>query len=719
MQNNTRIASLVLGIGSANGTSDGNSTQKVFVLNASETNRTTVYLVPDSNSSSTQYPSTRGSGDPSYANRTTPASLQMSVFDAGNAEMDAFCVTFDPTSQPSLLTLDHCDKDKNQTFEYWNESGVLKPVLKESNITTTAAPSNSTGGGMPDVELVFVPETPEVRPIEQDSSTSITATTTSVTTSSVAPSITATPATASAVTSETPSSVATSSSIMSSTAASKAPAAAVIGFESASLESTSTVSDTSAMTGSVTSTLASTMTTTETNASIAAEDATPTNDAQADPTITPAPTMTTYNPDPNNTARTPITINESEANAAHESANRAHTHIRPNTYTLGPLQSFGNVENGYSASAHLPLGETTETAAHTSVSTSVASASTVAADGYSASAFVPLERTTKTVTRWHTTTSTETSETGTASAVSTVAEEGYSASAFVPLGRTTKTVNHWYTRTTPGETGTTSASVTAADVEATEMASSDTATSTGWRWWGSDSAAPSASASTTDQVNDAASSAPTNSVTVSDPDSAPYDDPAGASSTWDEWSAGSTAAAAENGPDSRSTTWIVSAAAASSSSRTVTAEDFTPNPGPWPTPSATAVVWPNPDFVDDSTSTVTKSGSTYVTSSTSDSSQAGIAVGDVRGGPNSWPSSSMSNSGWPSPSAPANIQANGAPSPTSTFTDADSAPTGVPPSGSDVDAEAMASMVTGDIEDNSAKDDSGTLWTRLIRKDKQ
>ena len=153
------------------------------------------------------------------------------------------------------------------------------------------------------------------------------------------------------------------------------------------------------------------------------------------------------------------------------------------------------------------------------------------------------------------------------------------------------------------------------------MASSGPAAGTGRGWWGSNSAAPSASASATDQVN-VASSAPTNSAIDSDPESAPYDNPAGASSTWDEWSAGSSApttvAAVEDDPDSKPTVWVVSSSApAASSSGSVAAGDFSPNPGPWPTPSATSAVGPNPDFVDALTATVTKSGSTYVTSSTS------------------------------------------------------------------------------------------------------
>ncbi|KAI0332703.1 hypothetical protein GY45DRAFT_437625 [Cubamyces sp. BRFM 1775] len=129
-----RLASLVLAAPS-NSTAGENATSSTFVLNASDSGRTQMYLVtsPDADDGSSSSNSTT-------SNSTNPASfirvtLQMPVFDAASAELRPYCATFDPRpAAPAPMTVEACmqgssnDAHKSQVFTYEPETGVIHPT---------------------------------------------------------------------------------------------------------------------------------------------------------------------------------------------------------------------------------------------------------------------------------------------------------------------------------------------------------------------------------------------------------------------------------------------------------------------------------------------------------------------------------------------------------------------------------------------------------------
>lgn len=113
-----KIASLVL---ATNGTSE-NST---FVLNASSSVRTKVYMVPI-NATETGAPEpVHKEGEPIKVN------LKVPVFVADTASVEPFCATFDPSPDaPEPMTVEPCEEpedERSQVFLYDPETGSVKP----------------------------------------------------------------------------------------------------------------------------------------------------------------------------------------------------------------------------------------------------------------------------------------------------------------------------------------------------------------------------------------------------------------------------------------------------------------------------------------------------------------------------------------------------------------------------------------------------------------
>ncbi|OSD05386.1 hypothetical protein PYCCODRAFT_1465292 [Trametes coccinea BRFM310] len=141
-----RIASLVMAAPS-NGSTADNSTSSSFVLNASEGDRTQMYLVtvPDSGYSASATNDTA-------SNSTTPSSyikvaLQMPVFDAASAQLKPYCATFDPRpAAPAPMTVEYCmdgstvDEHKSQSFAYKPDTGAIWPMWYDGE-------DDGTGGG--------------------------------------------------------------------------------------------------------------------------------------------------------------------------------------------------------------------------------------------------------------------------------------------------------------------------------------------------------------------------------------------------------------------------------------------------------------------------------------------------------------------------------------------------------------------------------------------
>ncbi|TCD68024.1 hypothetical protein EIP91_011635 [Steccherinum ochraceum] len=148
-----RIASLVISSTAPDGTYQAGVP---FILNASGSNSTQIYLVtrPDSqpDSSNSTMPSNSTSSDPSIAgpsNSTTSGSsstnstssgfvkvaLEIPMFNTEDVSMKTFCATFDPEpAQPAPLTVEDCmgpnetQAHKSQLFAYDPNTGIIRPM---------------------------------------------------------------------------------------------------------------------------------------------------------------------------------------------------------------------------------------------------------------------------------------------------------------------------------------------------------------------------------------------------------------------------------------------------------------------------------------------------------------------------------------------------------------------------------------------------------------
>ncbi|PIL24818.1 hypothetical protein GSI_12704 [Ganoderma sinense ZZ0214-1] len=174
-----RIASLVVATPSNNSTAEGSP----FVLNASDTDRTQMYLVPVSSAStngtsaSSNSTSSLPAGPPAPPSADLPVPspgstppttksassfvkvfLQMPIFDAAAAQLEPYCATFDPRPlSPAPMTVEKChnalssDFHKSQVFAYEPESGFLHPMsyAGEDDGTSNDDSSPSTPSSAP------------------------------------------------------------------------------------------------------------------------------------------------------------------------------------------------------------------------------------------------------------------------------------------------------------------------------------------------------------------------------------------------------------------------------------------------------------------------------------------------------------------------------------------------------------------------------------------
>lgn len=148
-----RIASLVLAA-PGNGTTGDNSTSATFVLNASDTNSTQLYLVPIPTSNVDAL-----SADPTSSSLTPPpafirVALQMAMFDPQTAQLRSYCTTFDPRpAAPAPMTVEACtdgsspDEHKSQVFAYEPGTGAIRPMWYQGQ--DDAAEDNSDSSTVP------------------------------------------------------------------------------------------------------------------------------------------------------------------------------------------------------------------------------------------------------------------------------------------------------------------------------------------------------------------------------------------------------------------------------------------------------------------------------------------------------------------------------------------------------------------------------------------
>ncbi|EPT01119.1 hypothetical protein FOMPIDRAFT_1049099 [Fomitopsis schrenkii] len=159
--NALKIASLVLSAPS-NGTTAGNSTSTAssFVLNASGSDHTQMYLVATPGAANSTSPSNSTSADNSTsAGNSTDLSfiqvaLQIPVFNEETAQMDPYCATFDPNPPaPSPLTVEECmanntagGEHKSQLFAFEPATGVIRPMWSSNSSDPSLDPDGSVSG---------------------------------------------------------------------------------------------------------------------------------------------------------------------------------------------------------------------------------------------------------------------------------------------------------------------------------------------------------------------------------------------------------------------------------------------------------------------------------------------------------------------------------------------------------------------------------------------
>lgn len=146
----------------------GNNTGAPFVLDASNSNSTTAYLmaVPGMNSSTNM-----------------DAWIKIPVLDPINLTVDSYCATFDPDPPtPAPVSMEPCNPGSegahvSQRFAYTPETGVLRPVYLSNTslpITNASAPMPARRGlpvapglAPQNVTMVFTPMTQNVLPANQ------------------------------------------------------------------------------------------------------------------------------------------------------------------------------------------------------------------------------------------------------------------------------------------------------------------------------------------------------------------------------------------------------------------------------------------------------------------------------------------------------------------------------------------------------------------------
>ncbi|KAI8996476.1 hypothetical protein BD414DRAFT_520368 [Trametes punicea] len=135
-----RIASLVLAAPSNRSTSDNSTslTRSTFVLDASDTDRTQMYLVPTPDSAGDSSTSNATASNTTVSNSFMKVSLQMPVFEEASAQLKPYCATFDPRPDaPAPMTVESCmdgssnDEHKSQIFAYEPGTGIIRPMWFE------------------------------------------------------------------------------------------------------------------------------------------------------------------------------------------------------------------------------------------------------------------------------------------------------------------------------------------------------------------------------------------------------------------------------------------------------------------------------------------------------------------------------------------------------------------------------------------------------------
>ncbi|THH27406.1 hypothetical protein EUX98_g6780 [Antrodiella citrinella] len=160
-----KIATMFLEPNGGNGTyADG----APFILNASSTNSTQIFMVPLSATEPDASGAAPGDSTTSFDSSSTtnnstavPVTLQVRMFNSTSASMDSWCMTYDsePT-EPAPLTAEHCMDSpdaiahKSQTFAYDPSNGSIRPMWSTNaqNGTETQAVQDASDEGDTDID---------------------------------------------------------------------------------------------------------------------------------------------------------------------------------------------------------------------------------------------------------------------------------------------------------------------------------------------------------------------------------------------------------------------------------------------------------------------------------------------------------------------------------------------------------------------------------------
>ncbi|KAH9066791.1 hypothetical protein EDB87DRAFT_460220 [Lactarius vividus] len=145
-----RIASLVLASSNSTSATSDNSTtySSEFVLNASETESTLMYLLPASNSPTTQSTSMLASDE-------MGVTIRLAMFDRASASVSPFCATFDPKPPaPGPLTAEECAENpigehRSQLFAFNHATGVVRPMWFDGQSDGTEPEKGDCSGDAP------------------------------------------------------------------------------------------------------------------------------------------------------------------------------------------------------------------------------------------------------------------------------------------------------------------------------------------------------------------------------------------------------------------------------------------------------------------------------------------------------------------------------------------------------------------------------------------
>ncbi|KAI0305801.1 hypothetical protein B0F90DRAFT_925908 [Multifurca ochricompacta] len=143
-----RIASLVLVPSDSLASETSTSSSPAFVLNASETDVTQIFLVPTPTSPSSS------TSNSTFGPNEMGVMLRLEMFDPSSASIASYCATFDPDPPaPAPLTAEECTSDpvaehRSQLFAFNGVTGLVRPMWFKGQDDGTDSGNGGCDGGV-------------------------------------------------------------------------------------------------------------------------------------------------------------------------------------------------------------------------------------------------------------------------------------------------------------------------------------------------------------------------------------------------------------------------------------------------------------------------------------------------------------------------------------------------------------------------------------------